>query len=556
MAYGRADVKSKHKTHSFFSGVVILAVSNLLVKCAGLMFKIPMNYIIGDTGMGYYNSAYSVYTFLYMLSTSGLPVAISVMVSENRSLGRSRSATRVLRIALTLFGVIGAATSAVMLFASDALCDLIGSERSAYSLMTIAPTMLFICISSAYRGYFQGCGNMVPTAVSQLIEAIFKLVLGVSAASYAIRCGYSIEVVAAFAVSGLTLGAFAGLIYLAVYRFLHRDRYSLTTEATADEGFDRSSVIRRFIKISLPITVSASVMSLTGMIDTALIQRVLQSSGMSEEMAATLFGNYTSLAVPMFNLPPVLVYPIAYSLVPIVASAFSSGKRERAGGAIEASIRTAVIIGLPCALGMAVLAEPILCLFYKESSAAIAAPLLSCLAPSSLFVCILAVTNSVLQGCGREKLTVISMLAGAVLKTVSGYVLIGRLGIIGAPISTFLCYLAVTLLNFVFVVRTCGVKFSFTGTFLKPLLASVLCAAAAYFSNCIFIPHVGEKLACVLAVILAAAVYAVAVLAMRAVTLGEIKSLIGTRRIGKETKNDGKNKRAQKQIKNRAKARL
>lgn len=555
MAYGRADVKSKHKTHSFFSGVVILAVSNLLVKCAGLMFKIPMNYIIGDTGMGYYNSAYSVYTFLYMLSTSGLPVAISVMVSENRSLGRSHSATRVLRIALAIFGVIGAATSAVMLFASDALCDLIGSERSAYSLMTIAPTMLFICISSAYRGYFQGCGNMVPTAVSQLIEAIFKLVLGVSAATYAIRSGYSIEVVAAYAVSGLTLGAFAGMIYLMAYRMIRRDSALATLEA-AETSDDRSDILRRFIKISLPVTVSASVMSLTGMIDTALIQRVLQSSGMSEEMAATLFGNYTSLAVPMFNLPPVLVYPIAYSLVPIVASAFAAEKRERAAGAVEASIRTAVIIGLPCALGMSVLAEPILCLFYKEASATIAAPLLSCLAPSSLFVCILAVTNSILQGCGREKLTVISMLAGAVLKTVSGYVLIGRLGIIGAPISTFLCYLAVTLLNFVFVVRTCGVKFSLTGTFLKPLLASVLCAAAAYFSNCIFIPHVGEKLACVLAVILAAAVYAVAVLAMRAVTLDEIKYLIGARRIGKETKNDGKNKRAQKQIKNRAKARL
>lgn len=556
MAYGKAEVKRRN-SHSFFSGVVILAVSNLLVKCAGLLFKIPMNYIIGDTGMGYYNSAYSVYTFLYMLSTSGLPVALSVMVSEKCSLGKSRAASRVFNLALLLFCVIGSVTSAVMLFASDALCELIGSDKSSLSVMTIAPTMLFICVASAYRGYFQGCGNMVPTAVSQLIEALFKLVFGVSAAMYAIRSGYGIEVVAAYAVSGLTLGAFAGMVYLMAYKLIFREHNPYCADVTlADDTESRGDILRRFIKISLPVTISASVMSLAGMIDTALIQRVLLDSGASEEMAATLFGNYTSLAVPMFNLPPVLVYPIAYALVPVVASAISIGKREKAAEAVEGSIRCAIIIGLPCALGMAVLAEPILCLFYKDSSAALAAPLLTCLAPSSLFVCILAVTNSVLQGCGRERLPVISMLAGAVVKSVSGYILIGKLGIIGAPISTFLCYLTVTALNFAFVVRACKVKFNLAKTFLMPLVAGALCAITAYFANSLVSPFVGGKLACILAVLLAAAVYLASVLLTRAVTLDEIKSLIGKRRIGKEIENNGIDKRTQKQTQNREKARL
>jgi len=556
LAYGKAEVK-RRKLRSFFSGVVILAVSNLLVKCAGLLFKIPMNYIIGDTGMGYYNSAYSVYTFLYMLSTSGLPVALSVMVSENRSLGRSRAMARVFRLALLIFCIIGAITSAVMIFASNVMCELIGSDNSALSIITIAPTMFFICVSSAYRGYFQGCGNMLPTAVSQLIEALFKLLFGVSAALYAIRSGYGIEVVAAYAVSGLTLGAFSGMIYLMAYKHIFGKHDLSCAEITCtDDTVEMGEILRRFIKISLPVTLSASVMSLTGMIDTALIQRVLLESGMSEKMATTLFGNYTSLAVPMFNLPPVLVYPVAYSLVPVVASAISSGKHKKAADAAEGSIRTAVIIGLPCALGMAVLSEPILCLFYKESSAALAAPLLTCLAPSSLFVCILAVTNSTLQGCGKERLPVISMLAGAVIKTVSGYILIGKLGIIGAPISTFLCYLVVTILNFAFVVRACGVKFSLSKTFLKPLFSGVLCALVAYFSNKLLLHYVPEKMACILAVLLAAAVYAVSVLATRAVTFDEIKSLIGKRRIGKEIENNGINKRTQKQTKNREKARL
>ena len=148
------------------------------------------------------------------------------------------------------------------------------------------------------------------------------------------------------------------------------------------------------------------------------------------------------------------------------------------------------------------------------------------------------------------------MLAGAVIKTVSGYVLIGKLGIIGAPVSTFLCYLAVTLLNFAFVVRACGVKFNLANTFLKPLFAGVLCALVAYFINRMFLHYIPEKMACILAVLLAAGVYAVTVIATRAVTLDEIKSLIGKRRIGKEIENNGIDKRTQKQTENREKARL
>ncbi len=551
MADFRPDVK--RKGNSFFSGVVILTISNLLVKAAGLLFKIPMNYIIGDTGMGYYNSAYSIYTFFYMLSTSGLPVALSVMVSENRSRGNTGGAKTVYRMALVIFAFIGISVFALMFFMSDVLCELIKSDRSSASVIAIAPTMLFICISSAYRGYFQGCGNMVPTAVSQLIEAALKLVFGVAAASFAIRRGYSIELVAAYAVSGLTVGSLAGMAYLIVHKLIRGDRDAHSAEIPERSvSTDRRAVLRRFVKISFPVTVSASVMSLTNMLDTALIQRMLLRSGMTEEMSTTLFGNYTSLAVPMFNLPPVLVYPIAYSLVPVVASAFASGRRERATTAIEASLRCAVIIGLPCALGLSVLADPILCLFYKESSAHLAAPLLSVLAPSSLFVCILAVTNSILQGCGRERLPVISMLAGAAVKLISSIILLDRYGIMGAPISTFLCYLAVTVLNFMFVVKSCEVKLYFRKTFLKPLVSSVLCAVTAFYSNKLLCTFCDARVACLLSVVFAATVYAVSIFATRAVNLEEINSLIGKRTstdvpIGKEDKIGRINKKLKKQ---------
>ena len=190
----------------YLSGVLILTVSNILVKFAGLFFKIPMNYAVGDAGMGYYNAAYSVYTLFYMIATAGLPVALSVMIAEARAAGNVLGAKQIYRRAMLVFLAAGTGFSALMLFGADAFAAFIRSEASADAIRVSAPTVLFICVSSAVRGYFQGAGNMTPTAVSQLIEASGKLVFGVAGALWGIRMGYDTPAVAALAVLGLTLG--------------------------------------------------------------------------------------------------------------------------------------------------------------------------------------------------------------------------------------------------------------------------------------------------------------------------------------------------------------
>ena len=520
---------SENKTHTFVSGVLVLTVSGLLVKIFGLMFKIPMNYIVGDTGMGYYNSAYSVYTLFYMLSTSGLPVAMSVMISEMRSTGQIKTAKQIYKIAMWLFFGIGLGISLFMLLCPGYLASLIRSEKSALSIAFAAPTVFFICVASAVRGYFQGCGNMVPTAVSQLIEAFGKLFFGVALGAYAVRMGYAIHTVAAYGVAGLTIGSFLGAAYLLIAKCTRGYR-DLDCGAVAEQQPNKATktvdILRRFVKISFPITISASVMSLTSMIDTALIQRILINSGMSEETAATLYGNYTSLAVPMFNLPPVLVYPIAYALVPAVSSAFASGNKTQAAERIAASLRYAIIIGLPCALGLTVLADPILCLFYKETSAHLASPLLTYLAPSSFFVCILALTNSVLQACGQERKPVISMLVGALVKCISSVILLRNFGISGAPISTFICYLTVTVINFAFVVKHTGLKLRFTEAFLRPLLGSILSSCTAVIVYKLLYGYLNGGICCGVAILLAVIVYGVFIYLSKAVNKDEILAVL------------------------------
>ena len=511
--------------NGFVGGIIILTVSNLLVKVTGLLFKIPMNYIMGDTGMGYYNSAYSIYTLFYMLSTSGLPVAISVTVSEKRAQGKIGSAKKVFHLALAVFAAIGLLAFALMFFASDKLALLISSELSAMSVAAAAPTILFVCVSGAYRGYFQGCGNMMPTAVSQLIEAIGKLLIGIACALYAIHMGAEIHVVAAYAVFGLTAGSFVGMLYLVITGFVRGDR-DLVTEHEIDYTSDKTgSIFRRFLAISIPVTLSASVMSLTNTLDTAMIQRILILSGMTAEEATAAYGNYTSLAVPLFNLPPVLIYPIAYSLVPVVAAAAGDGKFEAARDKIRVSLKYALIIGLPCAMGLSALSDPILCLLYNDTSAHAAAMLLTLLAPSSLLVCILAITNSVLQGCGKEKMPVISMLAGGGVKLLSGMLLIKMCGISGAPMSTFLCYLTVTVMNLAFTVRYTKVRLT-PGMLYKPLLSAVVCSLSAVLVNSILKPALGSSPACVSSVLVAAVVYLTMLILLGEVSLTDIKNII------------------------------
>ena len=517
--------------NGFVGGIIILTVSNLLVKVTGLLFKIPMNYIMGDTGMGYYNSAYSIYTLFYMLSTSGLPVAISVTVSEKRAQGKIGSAKKVFHLALAVFAAIGLLAFVLMFFASGKLALLISSELSAMSVSAAAPTILFVCVSGAYRGYFQGCGNMMPTAVSQLIEAMGKLLIGIACALYAIRMGAEIHVVAAYAVFGLTAGSFVGMLYLIITGFVRGDR-DLVTEHEIDYTSDKTgSIFRRFLAISIPVTLSASVMSLTNTLDTAMIQRILILSGMTAEEATAAYGNYTSLAVPLFNLPPVLIYPIAANIRDQFAASFG-GIKDSIVGAFEAakekitmSLRYALIIGLPCAMGLSALSDPILCLLYNDTSAHAAAMLLTLLAPSSLLVCILAITNSVLQGCGKEKMPVISMLVGGGVKLLSGMLLIKLYGISGAPMSTFLCYLTVTVMNLAFTVRYTKVHLT-PGMLYKPLLSAVVCSLSAVLVNSILKPVLGSSPACVSSVLVAAVVYLTMLILLGEVSLTDIKNII------------------------------
>ncbi len=538
MRHDAPDVKKR----SMASGVALLTVSNLLVKAAGLFFKIPMNRTVGDAGMGYYNAAASIYALFYMLSAAGLPLALSVMIAEARSAGNVLGAKQIERRAAILFLLFGGAFSALMFFGAGPLSALIRSENAEAAVRAAAPTVLFIAVSGAVRGMFQGCGCMTPTAISQLLEATGKLFFGVGGALWAIRRGCSTPEVAAAAAAGLTFGSLIGMLYLLAVRFCRGDRDLLREDLRLQNApLPPGPCLRRLVSIALPVTLSAAVMSLSSMIDTASIQRILRASGMGAEDAAALFGNYTSLAVPMFNLPPVFLYPVAAALTPSLAAELAGGDRETARVRIWQSLRYAAAVGIPASIGLAVLAEPILSLLYRAESAKVAAPLLVLLAPSSFLLCILAVTNACLQATGDQRKPVFSMALGACVKAVGGVFLLGRFGIAGAPLSTFCCYLTVTALNLAFLLRRAGKAAVRGRDFAIPLGCGALCGCAARLVWRTAASAAGSDAACLLAIGCAVLVYALLMLLTGGVGRDEIAALAG-RLTGKQRKSPERNR--------------
>lgn len=522
---------SKSRNKLFFSGVLLLTFSNLLIKVIGLVLKIMLHPFLGDVGMSYYSVAYDIYVWLYMISTAGLPVAISIMISESRARGNVREAKKIFRITLIVFVIVGLIGMSIMLFGSRLFASMYEIDNSFYCIMAIAPTLFFICISSSIRGYFQGYQNMFPTSISQIIEALGKLVIGMLMATYAIRQGYELYIVAAYTISGLTIGVAAGMLFLVISKLTFRasayDAEYLTPESDSLPVRSSGKLLRTLLFMAIPITFSSSIMSFTNVLDGIIIGQRLTSIGYTAEMYESAIGNYKSLAIPMYNLPPALIYPISYSIVPLLSANIASGAKERVKLVMQSSLRVTALLMLPCGLGLSALSLPILKLLFNAESAAKAAPLLSVLAPSVLPVGMLAITNAILQAHKLERKPLISILVGSVVKLISSFILLGIPGIemYGAPIGTFLCYLTIVAINFYFMAKHIGWIPNFGKILFRPFLASVLCAGAAIGSYLLVYRFWASRYAVLPAIAVAIAVYVVAIFLLRAVSEDDIRLL-------------------------------
>ena len=532
MAEGQGTLRK-----TLMSGVLLLSLSTVLVKVIGLVYKIPMLSYLGSEGMGYFNSAYEIYALFCVIATAGLPVALSVLISAALARGERCTVRRIWRASMAAFLLIGLAGTGVMAGFSGAFCRMIRSESAHACILAISPTVFFVCVSSALRGYFQGYQRMLPTAVSQLLEAVGKLVFGLLLARWALDRGWDTPQVAAAAGVGLTLGTLLSVLYLALEKLRFRPHGQEAPRAPAAAA-GRAGYRRIWAdlgRLAVPMTLGASAVSLTKLIDMTMILRRLQSIGLSEAMANEAYGSYTTLALSVFGLLPALVNSVALPLVPMLSAAIASGNTLRQQQMIRSSYQLTSLFAIPAALGVSAFARPVLSLLFGGEPEAVdpAAPLLSVLGVSVFLSCMITATNSVLHAYQSVTRPILSMLAGAAVKIAAAYFLIGipAVGMLGAPVSTFLCNAVVVGMNLHFAGRLCRTP-DLMPVFVRPFAAALGAVGLAYGGYLALAARVGERPLLTLgALLLSAGLYLLLACLFGAVRAEDILALPAGRQI-------------------------
>ena len=473
----------KSSSLNFVSGVLILSISTILVKVIGLIYKIPMLKYLGAEGMGYFNSAYEIYALLCVISTAGLPTALSILVSTYRESGNYAKVSKIYKNAFFIFSIFGISGTLFMFLFAKNISIAIENENAFFCIAAISPALLFVCVSSAVRGYFQGFSKMIPTAVSQLIEAMGKLFLGLSFAFYAIKRDYDISIVAAFAVTGLSLL----ISKLNSDKKIKKNRALNNDLNLCPQTTDNS--MKALLKIAVPITLSSAIISSTRIVDMFFIMRRLQDIGYAANVSNEMYGAYTTVAVPIFSLVPSLLTPISLSLVPALSTVIEKNIKSEQIQIVKTAIRITVFFALPSTFAIIVYSRSIISILFSNLSAEISyvVPLLSFLGSSVVFSCMITTTNAILQSYRKTAKPIISMSIGVVVKIILAYILIGMpsVNIYGAPISTFLCDLIITLINLKFISKEMKEKFDIYSVYFKPMVSAILAISLSFI---IYIP--------------------------------------------------------------------
>lgn len=508
--------------NTFFGGAAILAASIAIVKVIGALYKIPLGRILGDVGFGHFNNAYAIYNLLLMISTAGLPVAMSKTISEANALDRRNQVNRVFRVALVTFVILGAVSSLIMFIFARPLADLQGDSLAAPAVRVMSLSCFFVCTMSAYRGYAQGHSDMVPTAVSQVLEALIKLSVGLLLAWYILKLGFGSEYSAAGAIGGVTTSGLVALLYLMIrHHRRNTTRLRLVGQDTPDSP---GHIIKTLAAIAIPITLSSSVVPITTYLDTIQVQNLLQSAlGYPEELAVSLYGCYQK-AVTIYNLPSAFMVSLTACIVPAVAAALTQKDKIGAGKIAESALRVGAMLALPAGVGLAVLSAPIIQFLYPETNQEVASHCLFILGIASVFVCMMLLCNAVLQANGHAALPIWFIAIGSATKLAVNFILvqIPSIGIKGAPMGTLVCFLLVAIMELVAIKKVTPHPPKYLRVFVKPTLAALIMGAAAWASYGMLSRHLGVSLSVMGAIAVGAVVYVILVVLLRVVSRDDL----------------------------------
>jgi len=455
---------------TFVKGAAILALTGLAARGIGAIFRIVLAAILGDEGIGLFMYAYPIYSTLLVVSTAGIPVALSKIMAEKIALHDYREALRVFKVAFLILTLSGLTITILLVMGAELFAGwIVRDAQAVYPLLAISPAIFFVTIMAALRGFFQGQQNMTPTAASQMLEQLIRVAFSIALVLLLMPVG--LEYAAAGASSGAAAGGLAGFILLAIwYRGRRRYLYNLALEQEAHHPATAGSIIRRLFSLAIPVTVGGLVIPLVSLIDLAVVPRQLQAAGFDLETGRALYGQLTGMAGPVVYFPNVVALALSISLVPAISEAYTLGNDLLIRHRSATAVKLTVLFSVPAAIGLFLLAEPVTILLFNNAEAGYS---LAYMSWSVIPLCLYVSTTGILQGLGKPILPALNMFYGGVVKTILTWFLtaVPTLNVGGAALATVIGLAVAAALNLRHVAGHTGWRGNLRHLILVPLVA-------------------------------------------------------------------------------------
>lgn len=504
------------KKQSLIKGSLILGIAGILARFLGLFFRWPLIMLIGDEGVGYYQMSYPLYMFFIAIA-SGIPVAMSKMISEKNATGDIEGTFEVVKESTYLMLVLGLGTTLILFFFAKPLISLLKwNPKSYYALIGISFAPLIMSFMTIYRGFFQGLQNMTPSGISQILEQVGRVVVGVGLAIILLPKG--IEYAAGGAAFGAAAGGLIGTGYL---YFKYR---KVKKQMGIKKIKTNTQLLTNILKIAIPISIGATVGTIMSLIDSIVVPQKLLEAGLSEQAATILYAQLTGKASVIVNIPLTLSMALCISLIPIIAENYVLKNKREVDKKIQLSMKLASVISLPCMLGMFFLAEPIMKLIFPGRFEGV--EILRFLSLTIPFIIVTQTTTSIMQGTGHYIIPVINLFIGCVVKIILTWVLvpIPALNIYGAVIGSIGAYVVAAVLNLITMKANMKTKLGVYSSFVKPACASVvmiICTVVSY--NFLFNKTSSNGTSCLIAILLGIIIYGISILIFKVFSINEIK---------------------------------
>lgn len=522
------EAKTK-KSGSFMKNVVILMCSHLLIKFLGLIYKLVITNIegFGDTGVGYYSAGYQIYSLLLTLSSIGIPSVISKLVSERLATGDKAGAQRIFKIALGFFSMLGLIFSFGLYFGADFIATtILNVPDTAYVMKVLAPAIVFVSISAVLRGYFAGQQNMKPTSVSQTLEQFLNCVLSIT---FVYACiGKDAYIMAAAGNLSTTMAIIVTFVYLIMY---YRKNKLVPEEGQISPERRKSNkeLLKTILMISIPITLSSIISVISSVIDTTTVSNCIQfayrDSGMTKEALESLAMSKTGI---LSKIDTLVSFPLAINtafstaLVPAISESIAKKEYKIASKRLSFSVFVSILIIFPCAMGFAVLADPILKMIYPSASEGALILQISCI--SMIFTALNQTINGGLYGLNLPRVPVTALGIGVIAKTILNIVLVSNqtINIAGAAIGSVVCQILAFSLSFAALNKKLRIKFDLKKNVIKPAIATIIMGILVYGAYSLLHMVMGNTLSTLISIVIGVIVYVVAALALKVLSKEDI----------------------------------